>query len=160
MIERVSIGEARIGRAPVILKAYGLGSCVAVGLFDREAGVGGLGHMLLPERPVKNPLGSECKYVDAGILRMVQEMELVGAVRERLVAKVAGGANMFEATYQTLMSSIGTRNAMSARDTLARLAIPLVGEEVGGNRGRTVEFDLEGGLMTVICPRNEERISL
>lgn len=159
MSDRVSIAQARIDRAPVILKAYGLGSCIAVGLFDPVTRIGGLGHMLLPNRPEKSPLGSEGKYVDAGILQMVDELVREGANQETLVAKVTGGANMFESVYQTLINSIGARNAKSARDTLARLGIQLLGEEVGGNRGRTVEFDLATGNMMVYCAHDEEHFS-
>ena len=159
MSDRISIAQARIDRSPAVLKAFGLGSCVAVALYDAETGLGGLGHMLLPNRPEKNPLGSESKYVDAGICQMVDELVRAGAVRENLVAKITGGANMFESSYQTLINSIGARNAKSARDILAKLGIPLVGEEVGGNRGRTVEFDLATGNMMVYCA-HDERVSL
>lgn len=159
MADRVSIAQARIDQAPAILKAYGLGSCIAVGLYDPETGIGGMAHMLLPCRPGKNSLGSEGKYVDAGIFQMVDALVRAGAARERLVAKITGGANMFESTYQTLINSIGARNAKSARDTLAELDIPLLGEEVGGNRGRTVEFDLATGKMMVYCAHGDEQVS-
>ena len=160
MSDRVSIAQARIDQAPAVLKAYGLGSCIAVGLYDPESGVGGMGHMLLPCRPQKNPLGSEGKYVDAGIFQMVDELVRAGANRDGLVAKITGGANMFESAYQTLINSVGSRNAKSARETLATLDIPLRGEEVGGNRGRTVEFDLATGNMMVYCAHNNEQVSL
>jgi chemotaxis protein CheD len=160
MTDRVSIAQARIDRAPVVLKACGLGSCIAVGLYDPESRIGSLGHMLLPSRPEKNPLGSEGKYVDAGIFQMVDELVRAGANRENLMAKIAGGANMFESAYQTLINSIGARNAKSARETLAGLGIPLLGEEVGGNRGRTVEFDLASGIMMVYCAHDNEQVSL
>ncbi len=82
MADRISIAQARIGRTPAILKAYGLGSCIAVSLYDPEAGIGALGHMLLPCRPKQNPLSSKNKYVDAGIFRMVDELVHAGANRE------------------------------------------------------------------------------
>jgi chemotaxis protein CheD len=160
MSDRVSIAQARIDRTPVILKAYGLGSCIAVGLYDPQSGIGAMGHMLLPCRPEKTPLGSESKYVDAGIYHMVDELVRAGANRESLVAKITGGANMFETTYQTLINSIGARNAKSARETLAALGIPLLGEEVGGNRGRTAEFDLATGNMMVYCAHDDEQLCL
>jgi chemotaxis protein CheD len=160
MSNRVSIAQARIDQSPAVLKAYGLGSCVAVALYDPEARIGGLGHMLLPNRPKKNPLGSESKFVDAGIVQMVDELVRSGAHRENLIAKVTGGANMFETSYQTLINSIGARNARSARDTLTSLNIPILGEEVGGNRGRTVAFDLATGNMMVYCARDDEQVSL
>jgi len=160
MPDRVSISELRIERAPVVLKAYGLGSCVAVGLYDPRTKIGALGHMLLPTRPANEQSGTESKYVDAGIVKMVEEMVKAGANRWSLVAKVAGGANMFEPVYQTLINSIGARNAKSVRETLEELVIPLVAVEIGGNRGRTVEFDLATGKMMVYCARDEEKIYL
>jgi chemotaxis protein CheD len=160
MDNRVSIGQIRIGRSPAILRACGLGSCIAVGLYDPQKRIGSLGHMLLPSHPDDSPLGAAGKYVDIGISRMVDELVEAGARRDGLVAKITGGANMFETTYQTLINSIGARNARSARETLARLAIPLAGEEVGGNRGRTVEFDLATGKMLVYCARHDDPIAL
>ena len=160
MSEHVSIAQARIDRAPMVLKAYGLGSCVAVGLYDPKTRLGGMGHMLLPDRPTSGSLGSENKYVDAGIYHIVDELVRAGANRDTLVAKIAGGANMFETSYQTLINSVGARNAKSARQTLNLLGIPILGEEVGGNRGRTVEFDLATGEMLVYSAHAEEPLSL
>ena len=160
MSDRISISEARIAKGPAVLKAYGLGSCVAVGIYDPTTKLGALGHMLLPNRPKKEAQGTESKYVDAGISRMIDELVEAGASKETMIAKVTGGANMFESVYQTLINSIGARNARSARQTLAELGIPLAGEEVGGNRGRTVEFDLASGNMMVYCARDDEKVSL
>jgi len=160
MNTRVTIAQVRIDQSPAVLKAYGLGSCVAVALYDPEARIGGLGHLLLPNRPETNALGSESKYVDAGILEIVDELVQSGASQDRLVAKVAGGANMFETSYQTLIKSIGARNARSARETLTSLGIPILSEEVGGNRGRTVEFDLATGNMMVYCARDNDQVSI
>ncbi|MGK2907170.1 MAG: chemotaxis protein CheD [Desulfuromonadales bacterium] len=160
MVDRISIAQTRIGRAPAILKACGLGSCLAVSLYDPEARIGALGHMLLPCLPKQNQLSTKSKYVDAGITQMVDELVRAGAIRERLVAKITGGANMFETTYQTLINSVGARNAKSARETLAELGIPLLAEEVGGNRGRSVEFDLSTGTMVVCLPHEDGQVSL
>ena len=91
---------------------------------------------------------------------MVDELVRAGANRERLVAKITGGANMFETSYQTLINSIGARNAKSARETLAELGIPLLAEEIGGNRGRSVEFDLSTGTMIVCSSHEYGQVSL
>ena len=157
MSDRVSISQTRVARKPAILKAHGLGSCVAVALHDPGTGLGALGHLLLPNAPTKGPVGTASKYVDAGIELMVEHLVEAGADRSALVAKIAGGANMFESVYQTLISSIGARNARSARETLARLDIPVVGDDVGGNRGRTVEFDLASGQLMVYCAREGDK---
>lgn len=160
MNDRVSISQTRIARKPTVLKAHGLGSCVAVALYDPSTGLGALGHLLLPNAPKKGPVGAESKYVDAGIKLMVEELVEAGAERSALIAKIAGGANMFESVYQTLFTSIGARNARSARETLAKLDISVVGDDVGGNRGRTVEFDLASGEMMVYCAREDDKTIL
>jgi len=160
MTEHVRIAETRIDRAPSVLRAYGLVSCVAVGLYDPETGLGGLGRMLLPDRSDDSPVDSESKYLDAGIRQIENQLVEAGANRNMLIAKITGGANMFQTSYQTLISSVGARNAKSARQTLGILSIPIVGEEVGGNRGRTVEFDLATDNMLVYCAHTAELVSL
>ena len=160
MSERVGIAELRIARAPVVLKAYGLGSCLAIALYDPGARIGGLVHSLLPQRRGDESLPDATKYVDAAIRLMAAELVREGADFARLYAKIAGGANMFESAYLTLMNSIGVRNARSARETLQELGIPLAGAEVGGNRGRTVSFDLATGRLLVYCARDESTTTL
>jgi chemotaxis protein CheD len=160
MSERVGIAELRIARDPALLKACGLGSCLAIALYDPGERLGGLVHCLLPQRRGNDPSNLAPKYVDAAIRLMVEELLQAGAAPNRLQAKVAGGANMFETEFLTLVNSIGVRNARSARETLRELDIPLVGEEVGGNRGRTVEFDLVTGHLLVYCARDDRTLIL
>lgn len=160
MSERVGIAELHIARAPQVLKAYGLGSCLAIAMYDPGLRLGALVHSLLPQRRASDAPGEATKYVDAAIHLMVEELVQAGADRARLQAKIAGGANMFESDYVTLMHSIGVRNARSAREALLELGIPLAGEEVGGNRGRTVAFDLATGQLLVYCARENRTITL
>lgn len=160
MSERVGIAELHIACAPQVLKAYGLGSCLAIALYDPGARIGGLVHSLLPEQRPGDPAGEPGKYVDTAIKTMVGELARAGAEPARLQAKIAGGANMFETEYLTLMHSIGVRNARSAKETLLELGIPLAGEEIGGNRGRTVAFDLATGRLLVYCAKDEQTTSL
>jgi chemotaxis protein CheD len=160
MSTRVGIAEYRVARGPAVLKAAGLGSCLAVSLYDAELSLGGLAHTLLPGRREGGPGANPAKYVDGAIRRMIDDLVEQGAERQRLVAKIAGGANMFEAEFLSLVNSIGARSAHSARQTLAELGVPLVAEDVGGNRGRTVEFDLASGRLMVYCARENSRSSL
>lgn len=160
MSDRVGIAELRLGRAPDVLKAYGLGSCLAIALYDPGLRIGGLVHSLLPQRRSDDPLTDAAKYVDAAIVLMVEELTRAGADPARLQAKIAGGANMFESDYLTLMHSIGVRNARRARETLQGLDIPLAGEEVGGNRGRTAVFDLATGQLLVYSARDDRTVVL
>jgi chemotaxis protein CheD len=153
MSERVGIAELRIAGAPAILKAYGLGSCLAITLYDPGQRLGALVHSLLPQARAGVPLDHPAKYVDAAIALMIKELLQAGADATRLQAKLVGGANMFESDYVTLIGSVGVRNVRSAREVLAARNIPLAAEEVGGNRGRSVEFHLASGQLLVYCAR-------
>lgn len=157
MSERFSVGisEYRIAEPPARLVTYGLGSCVAVALYDGERHLGGLAHTLLPASPAA-VAGRPAKFVDAAIRRMFDELVVRGARRQRLTAKIFGGANMFESLLGAADDGVGARNVDSARQTLAALEIPLVAEDVGGNFGRTVEFDLASGQVRVLAVRGRE----
>jgi chemotaxis protein CheD len=152
----VAIAEYRLAEPPELLVTYGLGSCVAITLHDAERRLGGLAHTLLPAARSSADLERPAKFVDAAIQRMVGELVARGAERQRLAAKIFGGANMFESLLGTSDSAIGTRNVCSARETLAALAIPLLAEDVGGNFGRTVEFDPVSGQVRVHAVRGRE----
>lgn len=154
--ERVGISEYRVAHGPVVLVSYGLGSCLGIAIHDRERKLGGLAHTLLP---MSHPelVGRPGKFVDASIRMMVEELLRQGAKPERLVAKVAGGANMFAAVGLGADGGIGLRNVTAARQVLAELGIPLLAEDVGGSCGRTIEFNLENGTLLVTTVRNQEQ---
>jgi chemotaxis protein CheD len=74
-------------------------------------------------------------------------MRLHGATGP-LQAKLIGGARMFG----SLMSAgvnVGERNVEATRAALQRLRIPIVGEEVGGEHGRSVRVDVATGFVRV-----------
>jgi len=160
MSERVGIAELHFGRAPTVLKAFGLGSCLAITLYDPAERLGALVHSLLPQPRRDEVPDPPAKYVDTAIRLMIEGLVQAGAVASRLQAKLAGGANMFEADYVTLIDSVGSRNVRSARQALAAHHIPLVGEDVGGNRGRSVEFHLASGQLLVYCARENRTNSI
>ncbi len=160
MAWRVGIAEYRVGCRPEIFKAAGLGSCLAVSLYDGELGLGGLAHTLLPGRRQEGPLVGSAKYVVDAICLMRQALLDDGAQASRLVAKLAGGANMFEVEFLSQVDGIGARSAHSARAALIEQGIPLVAEDIGGNRGRTVEFDLATGQLIVYCARDRSTLRL
>jgi len=160
MSERVGIAELRLARAPTVLKAYGLGSCLAITLYDPALRLGALAHSLLPQARRGELPEPPVKYVDVAIERMIEELVGAGAEVARMQAKLAGGANMFESAYVTLIDSIGVRNVRSARQSLAARDIPLVSEDVGGNHGRSVEFHLASGQLLVYCARENRTTTL
>lgn len=157
---RVSISEYRVQRSPAVLISYGLGSCLGIAIYDAHIHFGGLAHTLLPQGRDGQSAQRPGKFVDSAIETMVQELLNGGAARERLEAKICGGASMFSPGDMDQKRAIGARNAQAARDTLERLAIPLVAEDVGGSHGRTVEFDLATGQLLVRSVRGRDKIKL
>ena len=153
----VGLGEIKFSRdAQDLLVAYGLGSCVAIALYDPQVRVAGLLHAVLPER-TKDAEPTSAKYVDSGTVRLLTELERLGAQRNRLVVRMVGGANMLSLKDARQAFNIGERNVAAARAALAHLGLRLSGEDVGGTKGRTVRLYVADGRMTVRVLGSETR---
>lgn len=141
----VGVSEYSVVNGGETLVAYGLGACVAVALYD-PAGVGGLAHAMLPRR-TDGAGAADGKYVDAAIHAMLREMIEAGAGYGTVDARIVGGADIFQ--LEGLSAGAGGRNVAAAREELDGLDVPVVAEEVGGGRGRRVEFDTASGELLV-----------
>lgn len=155
----VGISEYRIASAPEVLITYGLGSCIAVTLYDPQSRIGGMAHTLLPQLRPGMDGSRPAKFVDAAIELMLAELIRQGSKAPELQAKLIGGATMFDSSLLGDKEGIGLRNARAARQTLERCGIRLVGEDVGGGFGRTVEFHLASGEVSVRSIHGEELVN-
>lgn len=155
----VGIGELNVNRAPVILETRGLGSCVGVTLYDTKNRIGALAHMMLPHfpNPVDNEINESMKfrYVDYALPYMLKKMIFMGSNQEDIVAKVVGGASMFKRKSNTL--NIGEKNVNAVKNFLRDNSIKLEAEEIGGEMGRTVFFDLNSGVILMKVYGNERK---
>lgn len=146
----VDIAMMKVARAPEQLYSLGLGSCVGVAIYDSAAKVGGLIHILLPTcQGFENGNHARTKFADSGIAELVEALIRAGASRVRMKAKMAGGASMFVTSGTSSVHEVGKRNIQSSRDTLKSLGIELVAHDTGGNKGRTIYFDIETGQLTI-----------
>ena len=153
----VGLGEIKISRDPRdVLVAYGLGSCVGLGIHDPTTRVTGLLHAILPTNP-NGSYDSSPKYVDTGIKIMLDQMFRAGANPKRLLVRMAGGANMLVAPGFSQVLNIGSRNVEAAYAALASHKLTIQSQEVGGNIGRTVRFYVLDGRMTIRTMGNQER---
>lgn len=119
----------------------GLGSCVGVAIRDPQSGIGGLAHVMLPDSTEAVNSTNRPKFADTGITDMVAEMVKRGANMSRMVAKIAGGAQMFAfGSAKSDMIRVGQRNVEACKKKLKELKIPLLAEDTGENYGRTVVF--------------------
>lgn len=151
MPELVKVGMAdyKVGRSPDVLISYGLGSCIGISLYDPQAKVGGLLHIMLPDSTQSRANENKAKFADSGIPVMLDDVLKLGASKSRLVAKIAGGAQMFAFANATDIMRVGQRNAAASKEILQGLGIPIIGEDTGGSYGRTVQIDLSTGVYTV-----------
>lgn len=142
----VGVGEIAVVEGPSLLVAMALGSCVAVMMYDAKVGVAGLAHVMLPSAPsIETP---HCgRYADTAVEALAGELVSRGARRGLLLAKLAGGAQMF--SMNSDIGAIGTRNTEALVSLLKDRHIALVAQDTGGRRARTVEFDTETGVATV-----------
>ena len=149
------------------LVTSGIGSCLVIMLYDPKFKIGALAHTMLSDRRVSHLKrdafdatsssariweGGErrhemrnVKYVHTAIDEMIKKMITQGANKENIEAKLVGGANMFSA----FESDIGKDNVSSAKEILKKEGIKIVGEVVGGSQGRSVEFSVASGIVTV-----------
>jgi len=147
----VGISDYKISKSPDTLVTYALGSCVGIALYDASTRIGGLSHIMLPSSSLRADgiIDDRMKYADTAIPDLISELERAGAKRRSIVAKLIGGANMFNMQGTSFVETIGERNIAATRNELARLGIPLIAQDVGANYGRTVYFLLEDGMVRV-----------
>ena len=146
---RVGIADYKVSKASDVIISYGLGSCVGVSLYDPQTKIGGLLHILLPDSTQARAQEKEAKFADTGVPLLVKDVVAKGASKGRLVAKVAGGAQMFAFANASDLMKVGTRNVEAVKAALKKEGIRIVGEDTGANYGRTVQIDLETGVYTV-----------
>ena len=131
--------------APNGITTLGLGSCVGIALRDPVTKIGGLAHIMLPDSTTIRNNTNIPKFADTGIEELVKQVVAKGASRARLVAKIAGGAQMFAFQTKSDMVRIGERNVEASKKKLRELKIPILAEDTGKNYGRTVIFYPETG---------------
>jgi chemotaxis protein CheD len=144
----VGVGEYKIVSSPLELMCIGLGSCVGIVIWDSRIELGGVAHAMLPAYDEGKDKVNASKYADSATFLMVDEMVDMGASRPSLRAKMAGGAQMFSFSSNDTLN-IGLRNSESAKAALKKERIPLIAEEVGGNKGRTIFFTPKDGVVRI-----------
>ena len=121
-----------------------LGSCVAVCLYDVTRAIGGVNHFMLPGAgPSPSP-----RYAKDATDMLIGQLVALGARRSRLEAKLFGGAAVLKLGTDP-KRDVGARNIEAARAELAIGRIPVVNEDVGGNRGRKLVFSTADGTALV-----------
>lgn len=142
---KVGMADLKIAKAPDLLTTLGLGSCIGLTLYDPVSKVGGLVHYMLPDSTKLKNNTNIAKFGDTGIRELYKQVVANGANPRRLVAKIAGGAKMFEVSGLSNVGNVGERNAEKALLILKELNVPLIARDTGLNYGRTVVLDCSTG---------------
>lgn len=152
----VAIGRWAVAAAPAQLRTL-LGSCVGVALHDRAAKVGGLAHVVLPDS--RGDAEHPGKYADTAIPALIADIEraIRGKSAGRLVAKLAGGASMFQIGAEPPSRNIGRMNREAVEAILAALRIPILGRDLGGDGGRNMILDPATGRVWIRSPGGDGR---
>ncbi|WP_066288968.1 chemotaxis protein CheD [Bacillus sp. FJAT-29937] len=139
---KVGIADMNIVKTPHTIRTSGLGSCVGVVVYDQQREIAGLSHVMLPDSSLAKAGNINiAKYADTAVKELVSKLIQNGARAYSLKAKIAGGAQMFQFSSGSDIMRIGPRNVEAVKAELSSLKISIVSEDVGGNSGRTIEFD-------------------
>lgn len=148
---RINVAEYRVARERGVITTFGLGSCIAIMLYDAELRIGGMAHILLPTREMSRRPDQPAKFAETAVPLLLSEMRHAGAltIPSGLRAKIVGGASMFAPLLSSGGINMGERNVSATRAALAAAGVPVVAEDVGGGHGRNVYFDLATGVVRV-----------
>ncbi len=147
----VGIADLKLSnRVGDTLVTYALGSCLGVCIHDPEAKVAGLLHAMLPSAGADEEKArvQPAKFVDSGVTALFREAYRMGARKERIVVKVAGGASVANAGEHDSFQ-IGKRNIIALKKLFWKNGVMIRGEDLAGNVSRTVSLDVASGEVKV-----------
>ncbi|MBO7333270.1 MAG: chemotaxis protein CheD [Lachnospiraceae bacterium] len=154
---KVGMADLKVCLSPNSVTTLGLGSCVGIAIRDPQTKIGGLAHVMLPDSTAIRQNNNIYKFADTGIAELVRLMEAEGAKRSRMVAKIAGGAQMFAFQNKSELVRVGDRNVEASKKKLKELGIPILSEDTGDSYGRTVIFYPETGDYVIRAVGKPER---
>ena len=155
---RVKVADYAVRRGNDIIATIGLGSCVAIALYDRESRAGGLAHILLPSMAMSRETSNPAKFPESIVPVMLAEMRALGmAANAKVQAKIAGGASMFGQLVNGTGINVGERNILATKEALAKARVALVGEDTGLDYGRSVYFHVNDGRMLIRSLKSGDR---
>ncbi|MCL2852757.1 MAG: chemotaxis protein CheD [Defluviitaleaceae bacterium] len=145
----VGMADLNVCKSPGALTTLGLGSCIGIAFHDNINKVAGLAHIMLPDSKQIQNNSNVAKFADTAIVKLLQDMGKIGAQRQNVKAKLAGGAQMFAFNSTSPSMRIGDRNIEACISILKMLRIPILANETGDNYGRTVELYADTGKFVI-----------
>lgn len=146
---KVGIADLNLVLDPGTIMTIGLGSCIGIALYDRMLKVAGLSHIMLPDSTQFKNVSNPMKFADSAVPILIEKMQKQGCKKQNIVAKIAGGASMFNFSDKSIISDIGKRNSEAVKKALKDIGIPIVAEDTGGDKGRTMILEASTGKVTL-----------
>lgn len=154
---KVGMADMNTCASPDSIITLGLGSCVGAVLYDPVTKICGMVHVMLPDSKAISQNSNKAKFADTGLEELLKLVISKGAKKERLIAKIAGGAQMFSVNPNSPSLRVGERNVEAVKAKLSELGIRLVAEDTGDSYGRTVIFYPETGEYLIRAIGKEPR---
>jgi chemotaxis protein CheD len=148
-IIQVNMSQIKVATSPTILSCVGLGSCIALVLYDSQTKVGGLAHVMLPHSKKETTLQHRGMYADTAVEIIMEDMLNLHAKEKKIYAKIFGGASMFSSSVKNTHIRLGEKNIVAVLAELKKRNIRLLAQDVGGNSGRTILFNTQNGQVLV-----------
>lgn len=146
----IGLGEMQISGDPnVVMVCYGLGSCIGLSFYDPVAKIGALAHIVLPDSSLARDGDAESKYANTCVPFVLDKLLKKGAKANRLVVKIAGGAQVLQVSGMKNRLDIGNRNTEAVREAIMKAGLTLKCQDVGGNFGRTMQFFIGTGRIVI-----------
>lgn len=146
---KVGIADLNLVLDPGTIMTIGLGSCIGIALYDRMLKVAGLSHIMLPDSTQFKNTSNPMKFADSAVPILLEKMQKQGCKKQNIVAKIAGGASMFNFSDKSIISDIGKRNSEAVKKALKDIGIPIIAEDTGGDKGRTMILEASTGKVTL-----------
>jgi len=151
----VGLGQLYVRKSPSVLVCLGLGSCIALSIYDPKTTVGGMVHIVLPDGSGRSDQNSP-KYANTAVSLLVKNVISEGGMISRSTIRIAGGSKMAGTGTLGTVFKIGENNIDATLAALAARDITNIdGMDVGGSHGRTVRLWLDTGKMTVSASGRE-----
>lgn len=145
----VGVADLKVSNQPTdVLVTHALGSCIGVAIYDPVVKVGGILHFMLPDSSLDRAKAQEqpCMFADTGLPLLFKECYRLGAVKSRLLVKVAGGSQVLSSKE---CFQIGRRNYAALRKIFLKNNVLITSEDVGGTKARTLYLEIGTGNVWV-----------
>ncbi|MFX1512208.1 MAG: chemotaxis protein CheD [Promethearchaeota archaeon] len=144
----VTAGNISISHSPKVLQVVGLGSCIALTFYSPKKKLGALAHVVLPSSKKARTPQFKGKYADTAVKELISLFRNKKVQPENTIVKICGGSNMFT-NFRSDVFDIGKKNYIAIKEELTKNKLKITAKDIGGNKGRSIYFNLENGEIEI-----------